>query len=1499
MSVTRRSVLAGTAAGTGALAPTGWSWTAAEQASAAAAGEADGARRLDLVDFGNPDSETAHGLTAPDSAAVDGNAGDRARVAKPLATPDIKTGDLRFTVRVDPLHQNYLTVKFWGGDTSPYKTIAYINGEQIGYRRSGDYEALNSGTVRPLPGRFFYATVMLPLEHTKGREHAEITLRTYDAAFTAKATADSRGYYRAYTHTGAYLDVSGEPQTDFTPPTDTVADLSEPQKQALVDGYVAGQVKLFNDHSAKIDASATARLSVVRYEDELRFYASALTQSSWCPARTATDRRTALLRVFKCVDNHTKDYYADTRLLARGGHQGDWGGYYGALGEALYIVENLIADKDVLGREAFEAFLDEPFTTGTSEGRTSLKDVDFDGSPLTRRAAWGRVLKANFDYARSRLSYIYNQVMYTYEGAWEAHEGLRVIGSEFYEGKARSHRIAGEALGWLPFLGEEVLVGPDGQDLDLFHSLFYHDTTARWTDDYIKYVIKGLARSKLDKRGNLVRRLPLGKHYTTITEAGHTRENGYVANYGEATNYLPEWFHRTWGHKGDEDLNDRILEIALRNLHARSLARMTDLDDNLKRTMRMEMVIDERNTNYPGFPGYVLRISEGRILNYVSLARHMAEHADRYTANRWATTRSYAREAVGFAQQQLADHQYFSSFASVTGKSKYDLALGETYAYLKAHEPTGIVHPHTDFAHYTPGELTALAVNRAHYERFAWVDVDCMFVSLRDGDLHLWGQLNERQRGFARNGRLHVRQANRDHIVQINTNARFQYVDYWARMDNIDVDFMEDQQTGDSSALQALAGELAPITYQPGVGTVHRENFEADHAYSGYPDLLTARYGRYFFVFNTTRKTYGNERSYEVEVPSATGRTGSTGATGSTVLDLVSGKQLPVRGGKVRVPPKTGLVLKMPTALDTELPPAHVDFVHTLPGDGAVTVTWQTTAGASHYEVRRATRQQGPYKVLSAKETGHHFTDTSARPGDTYFYTVTAVNGQGPGWTSHTIRTELPKPASPGLRNSGWRDDALRKARPGSTAVRGATIRVLGARGDGLGEGDDYKVPSRSMEDQLHYVSRPLAGSFTLTTHVTGSRGPLTGLMLRDRIAADTRHLFFGADKDGQLVFHNRTRDSRHDWQDDLRSPITRRLDGQTLAATPYLRIVRDAGSHRVHGQVSADGTTWVTVATLFTPFPYAVHAGFAATGDAEFAKVAVHTLGAHALLLSVERDADTATVRWNKPDDVLTVTLSRSTSGGQWEVLKKDTREYAHEDKNLRHGTRAYKVTAALVDGGTRDSAVTVAVAETLAQVLTRARRTDASEWTKKSYAAFTAELDRIEKATGDPETARVDAVYAAHELLVSVDTLLRKFQVTPSMVAASTTQWPGTGTKEAAGWRAFDGDPTTYTDTTAAESWIDVDAGASGPITVDRIRLYPRGDQLSRANGTVFRGSDEAGADWTDFHTVSGVDAARWYEFRLAERVSYQRIRVYDGHNGRCNVGEIEFWYQLPDEE
>ena len=124
-------------------------------------------------------------------------------------------------------------------------------------------------------------------------------------------------------------------------------------------------------------------------------------------------------------------------------------------------------------------------------------------------------------------------------------KGFASSARQFFEGKERSHRILLEALGIKPFLGEEVLVGPNGEELDLYHSLFHHDGSAVFTDDFVHIVGKGLAKSKLDAEGNVVRRLPYGKHYTGLTEAGLTRENGYVANYGEAANYLLVYFYKT------------------------------------------------------------------------------------------------------------------------------------------------------------------------------------------------------------------------------------------------------------------------------------------------------------------------------------------------------------------------------------------------------------------------------------------------------------------------------------------------------------------------------------------------------------------------------------------------------------------------------------------------------------------------------------------------------------------------------------------------------------------------------------------------------------------------------------------------------------------------------------------------------------------------------------------------------------------------------------------
>ena len=173
---------------------------------------------VDVLQFGDATSEKAHRFEGNDTQGVTGALGEPARVSLPKTPIDYYGGDLSFNMKVDPVKQNYFTLKFWGSDVNGgQKALLYINGEQLGYRHLGDYEALNHGTDVPsFRGRFFYYTDILPLALTRGQKTLTLTIRTigpisgyalgggYDG-YQGKMTAPSRGYYRAYTHTTAAL----------------------------------------------------------------------------------------------------------------------------------------------------------------------------------------------------------------------------------------------------------------------------------------------------------------------------------------------------------------------------------------------------------------------------------------------------------------------------------------------------------------------------------------------------------------------------------------------------------------------------------------------------------------------------------------------------------------------------------------------------------------------------------------------------------------------------------------------------------------------------------------------------------------------------------------------------------------------------------------------------------------------------------------------------------------------------------------------------------------------------------------------------------------------------------------------------------------------------------------------------------------------------------------------------------------------------------------------
>ncbi|MFF6780834.1 Tat pathway signal protein [Streptomyces sp. NPDC012510] len=1426
-------------------------------ASPAPAAQADATGdRLDAVTFGDSASEEAHAFTGGSTTVVDGAGGRTARVAEPLSPAGPHLGDLVFRMAVDPARQNYLSLKFWGEDVSGYRTVLYVNGEQANYRGTADYEPINYGTGRGLEGRFFFSTAMLPLASTQGHEKVEIIIRTFPASMTASATEKSRRYYQAITHTSPKISLADADDTGYEVTTKAAPALSAAEEQALIDKYRTTQTELFDALSAQSDAKPDATMSITRYKDDLRFYAETLL-TDWSPARTDAEKTAALERIFKSIDNYTRQYYGNVKSLGNGGHQSDWGGYYGALGEALYIVENLIADEGVYGEEKFAALLDEPFTTGTTDGANSLAGTDFEGGELTRGEAWERVLKANFDFARSRLSYIYNQVMYTYEGAWKAHEGLRVIGSEFYEGRARSHAIVGESLGSRPFLGEEVLVGPDGGKLDLYHSLFQHDGNAVYTDDYLQVVMKGLAKSKLDADGDVVRRLPYGKHYTGITAAGLTRENGYVGSYGESANYLTSWFFRTLGHAGDEKLNEEILKLALTNIHARGQTRYQGTDADGYRVMVMQQVVDDRNTAYPGKISYGTDTGSGRGLAYASLEQYMADHQEKYAGDKWAKYWRYAREAVGYGQQQLVDNQYFKHFSTVLANHRYDLRLPRTYAYVTGgrgsyerfgQAAAGVVLPHTDLDRYTDEELTALGVDRDRQDRrFAWVDIDNLFVSARDGDKHLFGNLFERNKGFAGNGRLHAQyDGEYEQLVQVRTQGEFRSKSYYPRAASAEENILHDRYTKPDRPL-ALAGELIPVTHQPGVGTVERDNYLQDTPYAGYPDLLTTRYGQYFMAINTTRKVYGNERAFDVRLP--------RDFTGSKVRDLVSGRQLPVRQGKVELVPFRAVVLDLGTDRVAADVPSAVDVAVTTPGSRQVGLTWSRAAGATSYTIERATTATGRYRTVAKGVKGVSYVDDSlpvSKDGkETFSYRVVPVNGQGSGRASNPARAVVKPGATAALRDTAWRDDAIGGAGRGAVSVSGDTVTVKGASGDGFGGGDDAVHVDRFHSDAYTQVSRLVQGGTAVSAKLaenSAGDGGVRGVILRDTTDAIGRYVYLGADAKGALQLRHRSLDTRQDIGIGLagrtasggmtRSPFTQDLKGYGVGEFPYVKLVRLPRSDRVLALVSPDGVHWQQAGEASVPMVDVVHAGVAADRAGAFTRVTTEALADDTVIATGRFGERTGTVSWTKPKAAVAFDLYRTSDpetaatdpragGAGWQKLLDDRYAQSYKDK-VYGGQMYYKVVARTVDGATSVTAEPALItADSLASVLQQARALAAEDYTPRSFARFTNVVDAVEEAAKEPgvdESALIKRVYEAYDLLAPV--YHDSFEPTDPDVWQQAGTGPYTLAVDTTGGRTGDRALSfTSTDTSGSASfnqWFHNRGTGTSPITAQPGKAY-----------------------------------------------------------------------------
>lgn len=439
---------------------------------------------VDILVFGDATSESSHSLSAPSTEVIAGALGQPARRALPLATVDIYGGSLSFTMNVDPVRRNYVTVKLWGADDGDirmgrlylYVPVGGVD-YQVGYRHEGDYAPLNvTGGRPPLPGRFFYSTTLLPLSMTQGK--TSITLKIVSAGrlyglgaggppsgnYQYVMDRPSRGIYRAYTHLDPFLNPTGEVQ-GAAPVTIT---RPSPGQEVMASGGT-----FFNGVTNRINNRLGAAANTTNFGvDDVSY----LAKSYLTPGLVSTANPTVVSHVIAVIDAYATANYAGTVAPSS-----DWGGAFGELGYAMWLLSAQLAPS-----------LDTVANYGASGGNKA------------RRLAWGDMLYASREYGRLNRDgrFITNQGLIADGSIYKANKGLIVLSDPRAFSEVAAQRYLREACGLQPWLGSDLPAGGSS----------------------LKY----------------------GSSYYQVTSKGLTREHGYVGNsYGEMAFHAARFYEMT------------------------------------------------------------------------------------------------------------------------------------------------------------------------------------------------------------------------------------------------------------------------------------------------------------------------------------------------------------------------------------------------------------------------------------------------------------------------------------------------------------------------------------------------------------------------------------------------------------------------------------------------------------------------------------------------------------------------------------------------------------------------------------------------------------------------------------------------------------------------------------------------------------------------------------------------------------------------------------------
>ncbi len=184
--------------------------------------------------------------------------------------------------------------------------------------------------------------------------------------------------------------------------------------------------------------------------------------------------------------------------------------------------------------------------------------------------------------------------------------------------------------------------------------------------------------------------------------------------------------------------------------------------------------------------------------------------------------------------------------------------------------------------------------------------------------------------------------------------------------------------------------------------------------------------------YNVKRSTTSGGPYTQLAAPTSTGYTDSSVINGVTYYYVVS--TLTAAGESAN----SAQVSATPEV--TGVSPAAPTNLTATPGNAVVTLAWTASAGATGYNVKRATTSGGPYTQVAAP-TANGYTDSSVTNGTTYYYVVSAFNSTGESANSAQVSA---MPQAPSVAPAA---PTNLTATPGNAVVTLAWTASTGATG--------------------------------------------------------------------------------------------------------------------------------------------------------------------------------------------------------------------------------------------------------------------------------------------------------------------------------------------------------------------------------------------------------------------------------------------------------------------